>query len=440
MHDVRDLRETVREEIVERRESGHDVDGVAPSAEAVAAASDAELERYLDALASAPRAAGWPYDEPTGLPAIEAAQPPAPPRARLTLGDAALGDRILGAWLGRCAGCALGKPVEIWPRAAIRRYLEPLGAYPIEDYLPPPDPLPEGLPPFHPSWTEATRGRIAGMPRDDDIDYTLLGLHILETHGVGFTSGDVADAWLRHLPFLQVYTAERAAYRNLILGLRPPESATHRNPYREWIGALIRADAFGYACAGDPVAASRLAYRDATVSHAANGVYGEMWAAALIAASFAESSPAAALDSALAVVPARSRLAEALAGVRSMHRDGLDWEAARDEIERRHGALSPVHTINNAAVIAAALLWGDGDFGRTVGLAVQGGWDTDCTAATAGSAFGAMHGARALPARWTDPLDDRIRSALSGFDGARIREVAERTGRLTRARALAAGG
>lgn len=69
MHDVRDLRETVREEIVERRESGHDVDGVAPSAEAIAAASDDELERYLDALASAPRAAGWPYDEPSGLPA-----------------------------------------------------------------------------------------------------------------------------------------------------------------------------------------------------------------------------------------------------------------------------------------------------------------------------------------------------------------------------------
>ena len=82
MHDVRDLRETVREEIVERRESGHDVDGVAPSAEEIAAAPDDELERYLDALASAPRAAGWPYDEPSGLPAIEAAQPPAGARPR----------------------------------------------------------------------------------------------------------------------------------------------------------------------------------------------------------------------------------------------------------------------------------------------------------------------------------------------------------------------
>ena len=57
-----------------------------PSAEAIAAASDDELERYLDALVSAPRAAGWPYDEPSGLPAIEAAQPPAGARRALAPG------------------------------------------------------------------------------------------------------------------------------------------------------------------------------------------------------------------------------------------------------------------------------------------------------------------------------------------------------------------
>ena len=86
-----------------------------------------------------------------------------------------------------------------------------------------------------------------------------------------------------------------------------------------------------------------------------------------------------------------------------------------------------MHTINNAAVVAAALLWGEGDFTRTIGLAVQGGWDTDCNGATAGSVFGAMHGAEAIPRRWTEPLGDRVRSALFGFDGARISELARRT-------------
>jgi len=431
VHDVLDLREMVAEEIVERRESGFLVDDIAPSAGVIAGASDDELRAFLSKLAAAPRSSDWPYEEPSELAAIEAAQPPAPPRARPEFDEASLADRILAGWLGRCAGCALGKPVEIWPRAAIRRYLEPLGAYPIAGYLPaPPDPLPADVPELHASWRESTRGRIAGMPRDDDIDYTILGLHVLETHGVGFSTDDVAAAWLRLLPFMQVYTAERAAYRNLVLGLRAPETATHVNPFREWIGAQIRVDAYAYAHPGDPVGAARLAFEDARLSHTANGIYGAMWAAALIAASFAERSTAAALDSALAVVPLRSRLAEALVGVRGMHADGLGWEDARDRLEERCGALSPVHAVNNAAVVAAALLWGEGDFSRTVGLAVQGGWDTDCNGATAGSAYGAMHGTRALPRSWTDPLDDRVRSAVCGFDGARITALAERTLRV----------
>ena len=431
MHDVLDLREMVAEEIVERRESGYAIDDVAPSADAIVRAREHELREFLSRLAAAPRSPDWRYEEPSELAAIEAAQPPAPARAGLTLDEASLGDRILAAWRGRCAGCALGKPVEIWPREAIRRYLEPLGAYPVVAYLPPPpDPLPTGLPELNPSWREATRGRVAGVPRDDDIDYTILALHILETYGPGFTTSDVAREWLARLPFTQVYTAERAAYRNLILGLEPPATATHVNPYREWIGAQIRADAFGYVCPGDPMRAARLAYKDARLSHTGNGIFGAMWAAALIAACFVERSIGDALRSALAVVPARSRLAEALRGVADLHARGLDWDAARDAIEQRHGTLSPVHTINNAAVVAAALLWGDGDFTRTIGLAVQGGWDTDCNGATAGSAFGAMHGAGALPMHWTAPLEDRISTALFGFEGARPSVLAERTLRL----------
>ena len=83
--------------------------------------------------------------------------------------------------------------------------------------------------------------------------------------------------------------------------------------------------------------------------------------------------------------------------------------------------------LHAAAVVAAALVWGEGDFTRTIGLAVQGGWDTDCNGATAGSAFGAMHGAGALPGHWTEPLEDRVASALSGFDGVRLSALADRT-------------
>jgi ADP-ribosylglycohydrolase len=434
VHDVLDLREMLADEIVQRRESGHVV--APPDPLAVAAAGDDEIRALIRAVEASPRSPDWPHEEPEGLAAITAARPAAPHRETLTLDDPALLDRLHGAWLGRCAGCVLGKPVENWPRDEIRRYLERFDAYPLTDYVPADGPAPAGFPPLHESWPSSVRGAIHGMPRDDDLDYTILGLHILETYGPDFSAVDVAGEWLARMPFLAVYTAERAAYRNLVLGLAPPATATHINPYREWIGAQIRVDAYGYAAAGAPERAAAMAFADASLSHTANGVYGAMWAAALIAASFAEPTMDAALSSALAVVPPRSRLAEALRGVTELHAGGLAWEAARDALEERHGELGPVHTINNAAVVAAALLWGQGDLARTIGLAVQGGWDTDCNGATAGSAFGAMHGAAALPAHWTAPLEDRIASALSGFGESRIADLAARS--LAAARAIRA--
>jgi hypothetical protein len=165
------------------------------------------------------------------------------------------------------------------------------------------------------------------MARDDDTDYAILGLHVLEEHGFGFTTAQVGAEWLWHLPFDQTYTAERAAYRNLIGGIAPPRTATYRNPYREWIGALIRADVFGYACPGQPRRAAMLAYQDAALSHTANGIYGEMWAAALIAASFAVPTAREALDIAMTATHAASRLAEALRAVRTAFDCGLSWRS-----------------------------------------------------------------------------------------------------------------
>jgi ADP-ribosylglycohydrolase len=113
--------------------------------------------------------------------------------------------------------------------------------------------------------------------------------------------------------------------------------------------------------------------------------------------------------------------------VLELHGRGVDWEDARDRLEIELGHYSFVHTINNAAAVTAALLWGEADFTRTTGLAVQAGWDTDCNGATAGSAFGALHGTAAIPSRWTEPLADHIRSAIFDFDHSRISDLALRT-------------
>jgi ADP-ribosylglycohydrolase len=435
VHNVLDLRDILSDELLQRRESGYDVDDLESAVQqATLDGSDAQRERLITELEQRPLRSDWTYEEPSDWSGIQAAlgrgnSPGNRPGNSVDISDAIEGelrDRLTGAWLGRCAGCNLGKPVEGWSREKIRRYLDAANAYPINDYLPQLDPFPDGLT-LNWCWPETTRGNIRFMARDDDTDYTILGLHVLEEHGFEFGPEHVAEEWQDHLPFTQTYTAERAAYRNLVQGHRPPETATVRNPYREWIGAQIRGDMWGYVSPGDPAEAARLAFGDASLSHTQNGIYGEMWASVLIACCFAIQDLKTAIETSLAFIPERSRLAEAIRHVLELHAAGRSWTETRDEIETHYGHYSFVHTINNSALVTAALLWGEGDFSRTIGLAVEGGWDTDCTGATTGSIFGATFGAQALPPHWVDPLSDRIRSAIAGFDNSRISDLVDRT-------------
>ncbi|MDX2675321.1 ADP-ribosylglycohydrolase family protein [Streptomyces sp. NY05-11A] len=349
-------------------------------------------------------------------------------------GEPELADRVLGGWLGRIAGNMLGKPVEqgdLWTRGRIDRYLRRAAALPLTDYLPEPPTEEDGLR-LRPEWRACVRGRIHGSCRDDDVDYAVLGLDLLETHGFGFSTEQVGDLWLLRLPYLQTFTAERAAYRNLANGLRPPLTATYDNPYQEWIGALIRADVHGWTSPGLPRRAAALARRDAVLSHTGNGVYGAMFAAALIAAAFTAPTVRHALDEALAVVPSSSRLARTVRRVVALHATRMSWEDTLTTMEAETAGLGWIHTVPNIAVLTAGLLYGDGDFTRTIALTVRGGLDTDSNGATAGSVAGVVTGAAAIPPQWTEPLQDTVRSAVFGFDGARISELAQRTVRLAR--------
>ncbi|WP_324788068.1 ADP-ribosylglycohydrolase family protein [Streptomyces sp. H51] len=344
-----------------------------------------------------------------------------------------LADRVLGGWLGRIAGNMLGKPVEqgeVWTRDRIDRYLRRAGALPLTGYLPEPADESDRLA-LRPEWRRCVRGRVDGSCRDDDVDYAVLGLHLLETHGFAFSTEQVGELWLLRLPYLQTFTAERAAYRNLTAGLGPPLTATYDNPYQEWIGALIRADVYGWTRPGEPHRAAALARRDAVLSHTGNGVYGAMWAAALISAAFTAPTVRHALDTALTVIPAGSRLARTVRRVVSLHDTRMRWEDTLSTVAEETAGLHWIHVVPNAAVLTAGLLYGDGDFTRTVALTVRGGLDTDSNGATAGSVAGVLAGAEAIPAVWKDPLRDTVRSAVFGFDGVAISELAERTVRLT---------
>jgi ADP-ribosylglycohydrolase len=432
--DPLNIHDLVADEIEQRRVTGHDVADAATLLAALAVDDEAGLRLLYADVLDLRADPTWPYDEPSDLGPILARLPvPRPPSALPT--DVA--DRIHAGWLGRVAGCNVGKPVEggtgvYWPTDRIREYLELAGAYPLLDYIPALDPMPPGFV-FKANWPQTTQGNVHGSARDDDIDFAILGLQLVERHGADLQPEDVAAAWLTYLPFQQVFTAERAVYRNIVRGVPVRSAAYVDNPYREWIGALIRADIFGWVYPGRARSAAILAHRDASLSHVANGIYGEMWAAALVAGAFVASDARDAVERSLDHVPSGSRLAQAVRTVLEMYMARDTWNMALAAIQTRYGHYGWVHAVNNAALITAGLLWGDGDPARTIGLTVMGGWDTDSNGATAGSVVGVLGGTARMPPHLIDPLEDRTRSALFGFDHSRISELAERTIRIATA-------
>ncbi len=424
----------LRGEITQLREEGCNADEL----EAEIARSRATLDKQAAGLYdSAYRQAGelrpgadFGYDEPSTLEEIRAARPDGP--RRIADPPDNLHDRTLGAWLGRCAGCMLGKPVEGRHKWQIDALLEAAGEPALTDYFPPIENVPEGVPYPDPT-SDMLRGNITHGVRDDDTDYTVLGLHIMEEKGVDFTSRDVAWQWQEHLPFFLVYTAERVAYQNFVNNIWPPESATHQNPFREWIGAQIRCDAFGYVAPGWPEKAAELGFRDAAVSHVKNGIYGEMYFAALIAAALATDSLTEAMDAALPEIPAKSRFTEMVVKTQEFCDGEADWRKAWEKISDEYGHYSGVHTINNAALVLMGLLYADREddpaafYETAITLSVHGGWDTDCNGATAGSVAGALLGASKLPEKWTGVLKNRLESIVVGLTDNAITDLADRT-------------
>ena len=339
------------------------------------------------------------------------------------------------AWLGRAVGCLLGKPVEKLPLEAIRALAQSTGNWPLNTYFTARG-VPEELLTTHPwnrrSAPTSLAENIDGMPEDDDLNYPLLNLLLLQRHGKHFTPTDVAELWLTELPAGRTFTAERIAYRNLLLGLEPPHTARHRNPFREWIGALIRADVHGWTNPGNPAAAAEQAHRDATLTHTANGVYAAMFTAATIAqAAAATHDIHACLRTGLTVIPPRSRLAQAVRHAIRLAEKHTDFDTVVDELHATHAATHHwVHAVPNTALITAALTHANGDFTGSICRAVSGGWDTDSNGATAGSIAALLTGTPlALPDRWTTPLKNRLATSVGDFNGIGFDTLAHLTHR-----------
>jgi ADP-ribosylglycohydrolase len=338
--------------------------------------------------------------------------------------------RIRAAWQGRISGCILGKPVEVLSFqqgfGGLTVYLEDTGALPLRDYVP----LEKGST-VDLLGRACCRGHISRAEPDDDINYTVLALTLLEERGAGFDVADVARAWLRLLPAGATWTAERAAYATLLANMddefvngdEPGFDLTRcsDNEFNDWIGAQIRADLYGWVCPGRPGLAAELAARDASLSHRGDGVYGAMFVAALGAAIPATTSLEAAVDAALQQIPGQSLAAAAVCFGRGI----VGHDDAVERLHREYAGLPPVHTLNNLALVVWALLSAGNDFSAAIGEAVAAGWDTDCNGATVGGLFGLT--GHAIPDHWTAPWNERVAVSLAGQSELALDELVART-------------
>jgi len=434
-------------ELTHRSQQGYEIGGLPDKFEPARGDADKLWELYNELLRTETRA-DYPYQEPNDLPSIKALRPDGPRVMDYRLSDVQLRDRMLGALQGRVCGIILGRPVEGASKEKIRARLESTGDYPLSDY-------------FRQFWCEDEKRMINGYPSfkstreglrmnkaaegDDDLNYVMLNLRLLEKFGPGFTTEHVGYNWLESFPVNWAWGPERTAYINLARytdqGGRwrtiDPDTLWKVTHYlhesSELIGAQIRAEAFGYAAPGLPELAAEWGYRDAALTHVKNGIYGEMLFAAIIAAAFVAPDLRTAVEVGLTEIPKNCRLAEAVRNTLKWWDELKDWEAVYSRIDEHYNKIYTVGgTINNACIIVNALLAGENDFERTLCLTIMQGQDTDCTAGTAGSIVGAYIGAGNVPEKWTAPLCDTFETAIVGEGRNRISEVADRCYYLAR--------
>ena len=338
-------------------------------------------------------------------------------------------EKIHGAWLGSAVAGGSGMSVEGMHKRDLRPFLTDLGQWPLTDYI---RTLPRHRDPDRKQWYTADDWGPVEFGPDDDSLYQIANLLLIEEKGPEITSQDIADKWLASFSVFEAQNCGRAvrvAEQLLKKGVKPPESGQHEKG--EYMGGQMKGEFWGYLLPGNPEAAAKYGRVDAEVAFHTNGVYGEMFMAALTAEAFFESDPLKLLEAGLAVIPSDCDYARCIRDVTEWHKQWPDdWEKAHERIDATwvpEGDDKDRRVFPNNAVIALALLYGEGDFEKTISIAVTAGWDTDTNAADVGPVMGIILGPRAISEKWTKPIANIFRSDVKGAEEWKIDELARRT-------------
>jgi ADP-ribosylglycohydrolase len=302
----------------------------------------------------------------------------------VVLSEAQYRDKVLGGWLGKLIGAALGSPVEGQKQAQ-----ESVG-----------DP-------------ETLKG---GRPRPQEgLALELISLRALAQAGAQPSSDDLVSAWLRHLRVPEHEYGHALA--NFHRGVEPPLSGVFDNPFREALGAMARADLWGLVAPGDPEVAAALARQDALLDHSGTGVEAAILVAVAVSAAFVETDAARLLELALRFLPQESRVGRAVRDVSRWHGELADWRRTREMLLRAYGSEDPRDSVVAAGFLALGLLDGGGQFARTLTTTARCGWSATTTCGAAGAIIGTQLGGEGIPREWQEvvALDVETGAALVGL-------------------------
>ncbi len=301
-------------------------------------------------------------------------------------------DKIKGGWAGQVIGCTFGGPTEFrYPGAMILDY--------------------QTIP-----WDETIIARRFERSPGlyDDVYMDLTFVEVMAREGIEAPAVKHAQAFAR--ASYPLWHANQAARYNILNGLLPPDSGHWKNsPHADDIDFQIEADFAGLMSPGLVNAAAEISDRVGHIMNYGDGWYGGVYVAAMYSLAFVSDDVEFVVTEALKVLPPQSSFARCIADVVASYRAAPDdWKAAWLAVERTWAqdvgcpdfVFRPgnIDARVNGAYIVIGLLFGNGDFGRTLEIATRCGQDSDCNPASAGGILGTMRGYGAIPAAWRDPL------------------------------------
>ncbi|MDY0235711.1 MAG: ADP-ribosylglycohydrolase family protein [Gudongella sp.] len=305
-------------------------------------------------------------------------------------------EKIYAAWLSQLVGAAMGTQIEGYTRINLK---EAFGE--VNKYLREPNTY------------------------NDDITFELAFLEAFIEKGYLVDSTDIALKWVGLVP--TGWSAEEFALRNIKMGIFPPKSGSWNNPFNEWIGAQMRGAICGMLAPGNPRMAARLAWVDAEVSHAGNGILGEVFNALMVSMAFENGDIKDILYKSIELIPKDTEYRTVIdfAILSCINHD--NWEEALEKCEEKYIKYNWIHAYPNACAEVIALYFGEGNFEKTMQIISRAGIDVDCNAAQILSIIGIQKGIDSIPDRLIHKNFEKIITYMRDYKEMTLEELVEKT-------------